>query len=66
MDSKFNKVNTDLKQEEQLRATEDRTIREQLEATATGGIHISAMGTAWLFFGIILSTASQEISQWFK
>jgi hypothetical protein len=66
MDLKFNKVNGNLEQEEQMRATEDRTIREQLEATATGGIHISAMGTVWLFFGIILSNASQELSQWLK
>jgi hypothetical protein len=34
-----------------------------LEATATGGVHISAMGAVWLFVGVTLSTAGIEISR---
>jgi hypothetical protein len=37
---------------------------KKLEATGTGGIHISAIGASWLFVGVILSTAAVEIVQW--
>jgi len=33
-----------------------------IESTNTGGIHISFIGTIWLLFGVIASTASPELS----
>ncbi|MEW9572691.1 hypothetical protein ABQJ54_13105 [Rhodanobacter sp. Si-c] len=37
-------------------------VNGRLEAFGAGGVHISAMGAVWLFFGLILSTASVEIA----
>ncbi len=51
-----------LKHEEESRRIEEKAIRDMLEATGTGGFHISAIGAAWLFFGAILGTASAEIA----
>ncbi len=34
-----------------------------IESTSTGGIHISFIGTIWLLFGVIFSTASPELSK---
>lgn len=66
MDEEFQKVTTALKSEEQSRQVEDRAILEKLEATGTGGVHISAIGASWLFVGVILSTAAIEISNLIK
>ena len=62
MDEEFQKATDALKREEQSRQAEDSAIREKLEATETGGVHISAMGAVWLFVGVILSTAAPEIA----
>jgi hypothetical protein len=37
-----------------------------LEASGTGGVHISAIGASWLFVGVILSTAAIEIAELLK
>lgn len=37
-------------------------INQKLMESATGGIHISALGASWLFFGVILSSLSNEIA----
>lgn len=66
MDEEFEKVLVALKREEQTRQSEDRTIREKLEATGTGGFHISAIGASWLFVGVVLSTAAPEIAELLK
>ncbi len=63
MDEGFHKVTEALKSEEQARQTEDSFIRGKLEATGTGGVHISAIGASWLFVGVILSTAGIEIEK---
>ena len=63
MDQKFRGHADLLEQEEQTRARDDQAIREKLEATETGGLHISAMGALWLFVGITLSTAAPEIAK---
>lgn len=55
-----------IKQEEQTRAAEDLHIHKKLEATSTGGVHISLIGAIWLFVGVTLSTASPEISGFLK
>jgi hypothetical protein len=66
MDEGFQRSADALKREEQSRSAEDAAIREKLEATGTGGVHISAIGASWLFVGIILSTASPEIAALIK
>ena len=66
VDEEFHKISGLVKREEQLRQTEDNAIRMKLEATGTGGVHISAIGASWLFVGIILSTAATEIATLLK
>ena len=66
MDEELGKTADALKREEQSRETEDIAIREKLEATGTGGVHISAIGASWLFVGVILSTAATEIAELLK
>lgn len=66
MDDQSHKTEAAIRQAEEIRAAEDRAIREKLEATGTGGVHISAVGALWLFLGVTLSTASPEISRWFQ
>jgi len=66
MDEKFQKTADKLKREEQSRQAEDSTIREKLEVTGTGGVHISVIGASWLFVGVILSTAAIEIAELLK
>jgi hypothetical protein len=66
MDAEFGKAVDALKREEQLRQSEDRAISEKLEATGTGGVHISATGALWLFVGVTLSTAATEIAAFLR
>lgn len=66
MDQRFQKSADALKHEEQSRSAEDNAIRAKLEATGTGGVHISAIGASWLLVGVILSTASVEIATLIK
>jgi len=66
MDEEFRKVTEALKNEENVRKTEDNEIFKKLECTGTGGIHISAIGASWLFVGVILSTAGIEIAKLLK
>ena len=63
MDEEFQKTASELKNEAEARKSEDDAIRKQLEATGTGGVHISAIGASWLFVGVVLSTAAVEISK---
>jgi hypothetical protein len=66
MDVEFQKAADALRREEQTRQEEDRAIREKLETTGTGGVHISAIGASWLLVGVILSTAAIEIAEFLK
>jgi hypothetical protein len=66
MDEGFHKSAEALTREELGRRDEDKAIREKLEATGTGGVHISAIGASWLLVGAILSTASVELSKMLK
>jgi hypothetical protein len=61
--SKLTGVVTD---ERKAREVEDKKIARRLEATSTGGVHISLMGAAWLFLGVLLSTAAPEIAELIK
>jgi hypothetical protein len=51
--------------ERQTREHEITEVRTKLEATETGGLHISLMGLIWLCVGLIMSTASLELSHLF-
>lgn len=62
MDEEIHRAADALKREEQTRREEDAAIGKMLEATGTGGVHISAIGASWLFVGIVLSTAAAEIA----
>ena len=62
MDVELGKADGVTKREERERQSEDHAIREKLEATGTGGFHISATGALWLFVGVTLSTAATEIA----
>jgi hypothetical protein len=53
-------------QERRARAKEDQALGARLEATETGGLHISAMGALWLSLGVTLSTAAPELATWLK
>lgn len=66
LDEEVRKAAEALKNEERARQTEDNAIHEKLEATGTGGVHISAIGASWLFVGVILSTAGIEIAEFLK
>jgi hypothetical protein len=66
MDDEFRKSAEALKHEEHVRQEADTAIRNKLEATGTGGVHISAIGASWLFVGVVLSTASVEIAKFVK
>lgn len=66
MDQGFRAQSSALEEEKQNRSREDQLLSEKLEATETDGLHISAMGALWLFIGVSLSTASVELSTWFK
>lgn len=52
--------------ESQHRMSEDEALAKKLESTATGGVHITAMGAVWLFVGVSLSTAGTELALWLK
>lgn len=56
------RVTDDLRNEQKVRSAEDQQIRQTLEATGTGGVHISAIGALWLLVGVILSTGAPEIA----
>jgi hypothetical protein len=61
-DQEFMKAADALKHEEQIRQEADAAIAGRLEATGTGGVHISLIGASWLVVGVILSTAAAEIA----
>lgn len=40
-------------------------LQHLLQGATVEGLHLEAVGVFWLFFGIVLGTASNEISKWF-
>ena len=66
MDEEHQKVSSALKQEHETREENNATLAHKLEATSTGGVHISAIGASWLFVGVVLSTAATELSAFLK
>jgi hypothetical protein len=65
IDHETRRITSELSEEQRLREEEDEEIRRKLSLSQTGGLSISAMGLVWLFWGIIMSTASTEIAKWF-
>lgn len=62
MDEEVSKLKTSVSDEARQREQEDQGNRKLVEMTATGGVHISAIGAVWLFVGVVLSTAGVEIA----
>jgi hypothetical protein len=65
IDQEKHNRNESLASERQRREHEIDDVRTKLEATETGGLNISLMGLVWLCVGLILSTASLELSRLF-
>jgi hypothetical protein len=62
LDEGFGKVRDEIRREGQTREANEKKLSEKIEASATGGIHISAIGASWLFVGVALSTAAPELA----
>ena len=66
LDEGLGKVRDNIRSEARTRDADDKKLREKIESSATGGIHISAIGAAWLFVGVLLSTAAPELATFAK
>jgi hypothetical protein len=66
LDQEFQNVREQIRSEVQTRATNDKELAKKIEASATGGIYISAIGASWLFVGVVLSTAAPELAGLFR
>ncbi len=66
MDQSFLAQSNALEEERQVRSREDQLVSAKLKTTETGGLHVSAMGVFLLLIGVILSTASVELSALLK
>ena len=65
-DEGLHKAGEEIQREVHTRRAEDEELRKKIEATGTGGVHISAIGASWLFVGVALSTAAPELSALLK
>jgi hypothetical protein len=66
LDAGFGKVRDEIRSEVQTREANDKKLSEKIEASATGGIQISAIGASWLFVGVVLGSAAPELAALFK
>ena len=66
MDQKADEHRCALPEEREARSREAGELRERLEATETGGLHVSAVGAVWLTLGVALSTAAPELARWLR
>jgi chromosome segregation ATPase len=64
MDKKLREQTERLKQERASWQRDHEQLSKRLEASETGGLHVSAAGVLLLFFGVAMSTASPEIQRW--
>lgn len=64
MDKKFREQAEQLKQERASWQRDHEQLSRRLEASETGGLHVSAAGVLLLFIGVAMSTASPEIFRW--
>lgn len=65
-DQRAQQVSDQLRFEQQDRLTLSHQLHSQVRTYATGGLHISAIGAAWVFLGTVFGTASIEISAFLK
>lgn len=66
IDRKTSEISEELKTEKTTREASVKEINNKVEATSTGGLHISAIGALWLFTGVTFSTISNEIFTYLK
>ena len=66
MDIQKSEIFRRINEEKERNQIEINLIHEKLKESATGGIHISALGASWLFFGVILSSLAPELANWIK
>jgi len=66
LDEQGQELRESLEAERRTRANETERLRARLEATETGGLHLSAIGAAWLLVGVTLSTAAPELARWLQ
>lgn len=65
VNQRFSEQGKFLKEEVAGRSASDRRIEEKLEASETGGLHVSAIGLFWLMAGMPLTVFPREIAQLF-
>ena len=53
-----------LESERHDRETGDQANKKFLQEAIAGGLHLETTGVFWLFCGIVLASASTEISRW--
>ncbi|MCW5658451.1 MAG: hypothetical protein KIT60_12165 [Burkholderiaceae bacterium] len=61
-DSDLGELRNHIAEETSKRESTSDHLRARIEEASTGGIHISAIGAAWLFVGVVLSTSAPEIA----
>jgi hypothetical protein len=66
LDERLQKANDGLASEAAARKAEVERTQKMIETSATGGVHITAIGATWLFIGVVLSTAAPELATWLK
>jgi len=65
IDQANRQTNQALAAERQTREHDIDHLRKKLEITETGGLYVSLMGLVWLIVGLMMSTASLELSNLF-
>ena len=50
-----------LQNEKELRQEGDRQLHIKIESATADGLHLAAVGALWLAFGVVMSTASNEL-----
>jgi hypothetical protein len=66
IDHEIREAQSKIAVEAKVREGADRQTMSALESASTGGVHVSAIGALWLFVGVLLSTASPELSSWLR
>lgn len=62
-DQELRHLASSVKTEQASRVQQVTVVNARLEELGTGGVHISAIGAAWLFVGLVLSTAGPELAK---
>jgi hypothetical protein len=62
-DQELRHLASSVRTEQASRVQQVTVVNARLEELGTGGVHISAIGAAWLFVGLVLSTAGPELAK---